>query len=94
MNALAAALIAELDDEALDMLATRLEPILVARSNRVEQSSWLHVNAAAQHLACPTSRIYSLVSAKRIPHHRDGTRLLFDRKELDTWLRAGGAKRP
>jgi excisionase family DNA binding protein len=37
---------------------------------------------AAEFLACPRSRIYALVSARRLPHHHDGSRLLFDRREL------------
>jgi excisionase family DNA binding protein len=49
---------------------------------------------AAANLACPTSRIYALVSARRIPHHRDGSRLLFRRAELDEWVARGGARRP
>ena len=55
---------------------------------------WLDVAGAAEHLACPTSRIYALASAKRIPVERDGSRLLFRRDELDRWVEAGGAKRP
>ena len=35
-----------------------------------------------------------LTSAGRLPVHRDGTRLLFDRDELASWVRSGGAKRP
>jgi excisionase family DNA binding protein len=57
-------------------------------------SPWLTVEQAAEHLACPTSRVYALVSARRIPHERDGSRPLFDRRELDAWVRSGGGKRP
>jgi excisionase family DNA binding protein len=55
---------------------------------------WLDVRGAAEHLACPQSRVNALASAGRIPVHRDGSRLLFRREELDEWVRAGGAKRP
>lgn len=55
---------------------------------------YLKVEEAAAYLACPPSRIYALVSAGRIPHHRDGSRLLFRHPELDAWIRNGGAKRP
>jgi excisionase family DNA binding protein len=55
---------------------------------------WLDVEGAAKHLACPRSRIYALVSARRIPHHKDGSRLLFRREELDEWVRMGGGRRP
>jgi excisionase family DNA binding protein len=47
---------------------------------------WVDVAGAAEHLACKRQRIYDLVHAKRIPHHRDGSRLLFRRSELDVWL--------
>jgi excisionase family DNA binding protein len=55
---------------------------------------WVGVDDAAAHLACPRSRVYALVSADRIPHERDGSRLLFKVSELDRWVRDGGAKRP
>jgi excisionase family DNA binding protein len=88
---LARVLLAELDDDALDELAERLRPRL---EMGVPADGWLTVAEAAEHLRCPTSRLYSLVSAKRIPHEKDGSRLLFRRSALDEWLRAGGGKRP
>lgn len=95
MNAFAAALLAEMDDETLARLAERLAPILESRIGPNGQATpWLGVDAAARHLACPRSRIYALVSARRIPHHRDGSRLLFRREELDDWVRTGGGVRP
>lgn len=95
MNVLAAALLTELDDETLAMLADRLAPIIASRMAAPEQPvPWLDVDGAAQHLVCPRSRIYALVSARRIPHHRDGSRLLFRREELDDWVRTGGGIRP
>jgi excisionase family DNA binding protein len=95
MSALAAALFAEIDDETLVALADRLAPIVAARIRTHQQAiPWLDVGAAAKHLACPRSRIYALVSARRIPHHKDGSRLLFRREELDEWVRSGGGRRP
>ncbi len=90
---LAAALLAELDDEALDVLADRL---LERVAGRLDQTApaWLDVTGAAEHLSCPRSRIYALVSARRIPFHKDGSRSLFDRAELDEWVRLGGGRRP
>jgi len=55
---------------------------------------YLDVAGAATFLACPTSRIYALASAGRIPVHRDGSRLLFRPEELRRWVEQGGAKRP
>jgi excisionase family DNA binding protein len=64
------------------------------RSADLDPDRWLNVDQAAEHLACPPSRIYSLTSANRIPRHRDGSRLLFRASELDSWVLKGGAKRP
>ena len=47
----------------------------------------MDVAGAAEFLACGKDRIYALVSARRIPHHRDGSRLLFDRAELREYVR-------
>jgi excisionase family DNA binding protein len=80
-----------ISDEFIEELAKRVAELNGARG---PDQGFLNVEGAAHFLACPPSRIYSLVSAKRIPHHRDGSRLLFDRHELDAWVRAGGAKRP
>jgi excisionase family DNA binding protein len=89
---IAKALIAELDDDTLDLLAERLAPRLPGATTT--KDGWLSVEEAAEHLRCPTSRIYSLTSAGRIPFVKDGSRTLFRRSELDVWLRAGGGKRP
>jgi excisionase family DNA binding protein len=96
MSNLAAALLADLDDDTLDALARRLAPRLASLpdSSGEPRSEWMDLSEAAEHLRCPKSRLYSLSSARRIPVHRDGSRLLFDRTELDQWVRDGGAKRP
>jgi excisionase family DNA binding protein len=80
-----------LDDDALDTLAERLAPRL---AKPAQTDGWLTVGEAAEYLRCPKSRVYSLVSARRIPFVKDGSRTLFRRSELDAWLRAGGGKRP
>jgi excisionase family DNA binding protein len=94
VSRLAAVLLAELDDAALDALAQRLAPRLAVHSSTAAPSGWLDVSAAAEHLACPRSRLYALVSARRIQFCKDGSRLLFDRVELDEWVRSGGGRRP
>lgn len=85
--------------ELLDVLAERVADVLVERGLVAAAAvsapeSWLNVADAAAYLACPRSRVYSLVSARRIPHEKDGSRLLFKRSALDDWLTAGGARRP
>lgn len=66
---------------------------LVSAEIPAQADRWLDVQGAADHLACPKSRIYALVHQREIPHHRDGSRLLFRRGELDAWVEAGGARR-
>ena len=83
----------ELTDEQLDAIARRAAEV-VSETLPGRDNGFLDVAGAADFLACPPSRIYSLVSANRIPHHRDGSRLLFDRDELRAYVGAGGAKRP
>lgn len=87
---LAAALLAELTDVDLDSLAERLRSRLQIDP---EPDGYLDAAGAAEFLACPPSRIYALVSAKRIPFYKDGSRLLFDRAELREYVRNGGARR-
>lgn len=84
----------ELPDELIGQLAERVAAILAEREPTKVGDGFLDVAGAADFLACPASRLYALVSAKRIPHHRDGSRLLFDRTELRAYVQAGGAKRP
>lgn len=44
------------------------------------------VAEAAQYLATTAEQIYQLVSARRIPYRKIGTKLLFRRETLDAWL--------
>jgi excisionase family DNA binding protein len=72
---------------AADLLADRMSPPV---------EPWIGVDEAAEHLACPVSRIYRLVSlakgrqANPVPYCKDGQRLLFRRSELDAWAGRGG----
>ena len=81
-----------LPDELIEAVAQRVATLLEERAPA--DAGFLDVAGAAKFLCCPPSTIYSLVSAKRIPVHRDGSRLLFDRAELRAYVDAGGAKRP
>jgi excisionase family DNA binding protein len=78
----------ELPPGFVETLARRVAAIL-AEHHEPEPDGFLDVAGAAEFLTCPTSRIYSLVSAKRIPHHKDGSRLLFHRHELRQFVRRG-----
>jgi excisionase family DNA binding protein len=83
----------EIDDGLLEQIAERAARLLEQHSEE-SANNYLDISSAAAFLACPRSRIYSLVSARRLPHHRDGSRLLFDRSELRHYVETGGASRP
>jgi excisionase family DNA binding protein len=90
---LAASLSLSLPADFVEIVAERAAELVEER--RVgDVEPWIGVGDASAHLACPRSRIYALVSAGRIPHRKDGSRLLFRRSELDAWLAEGGAVRP
>lgn len=78
-------------DQTVEVIAERVADLL---AGSFEPETWLGVEQAAVRLACPKSRIYALVFARRIPHERDGSRLLFRRSDLDAWVARGGARRP
>jgi len=83
-----------LPDELVDQVADRVAAILGECTPSDDGAGYLDVAGAAEFLACPSSGIYALVSAQRLPCHRDGSRLLFDRTELRAYVLNGGAKRP
>ncbi len=78
------ALLAALDDDALDQLAEKLAP----RLRPVAASPWLTVDEAADRLRCKPQRIYDLVHDGRLQPGRDGRRLLFHRDHLDNYLQS------
>jgi len=53
----------------------------------VRPAEWLTVAGAADHLQTTEDGIRALVKRQRIPHHRAAGRVLFDRTELDAWVR-------
>ncbi len=82
-------------DAIADAIAARLAEWLAGRLATPVAEPWLDAERAAEHIAAPVSRVYALTSAGRIPHHRDGSRVLFRASELDQWIiRDGGARRP
>jgi excisionase family DNA binding protein len=79
-------------DALAEQAASHVAELVEPRSS--EPEPWIGVEEAAEHLACKKSRVYALTSAGRIPFHKDGSRLLFLRSELDEWVRNGGDRRP
>jgi excisionase family DNA binding protein len=81
-----------LPPEVIEQIAQLAAEIVAESADEPER--WIGVAEAAEHLACPASRIYALVSKRAIPFEKDGSRLLFKRSALDEWVGAGGATRP
>jgi excisionase family DNA binding protein len=87
VSAFATALLAELDDMALDALADLLAPKLAARLQPDERAGpYLNAQEAARYLACTRGRLYDLVQLKKLTPTRDGRRLLFRQADLDSYL--------
>ena len=79
-----------LDADDVEAIARRVAELLGGRlTPPAEPSPWMTVEEAAEYLRCRPKRVYDLVSQSRIPAHRDGSRRLFLRTELDEYLLAG-----
>jgi excisionase family DNA binding protein len=88
-NMSAGALELQVPDVFVQAIAERVADLLtdsLAGGNPPEP--WIGVGQAAEHLACPTSRIYDLVSQRRLTLRRDERRLLFKRSHLDAAIEA------
>ena len=74
------------DDEFLDALSETLAKKLVDRMPDGDiRDEWLcGAAAAAAYLNWPTQRVYKNI--RRLPHRRDGSLLMFKRRELDAYL--------
>lgn len=73
--------------ELLDAIAERVAELVAARIGMDPVSPWLTVGEAAEYLRWPKSRVQKLTAAKAIPHAKHEGRVLFNRGELDVWLR-------
>src|SRR5438105_2749573 len=74
-------------DDLAERVAGRVADLLAGRLPApADVSPWLTPAEAADYLRCKPKRVYDLVSQRRLPAHRDGSRLLLRRDELDTYL--------
>jgi excisionase family DNA binding protein len=88
------ALALDLPDELVDALAERVAAKLADRQPG-QAGGWLRgADRIAAYIDSPRSRVYALVSAGRIPVHRDGSALIARKAELDDWIQRGGGVRP
>jgi len=85
----------EIDDALIERIARRAAELVRQWNGNDDADPWLRgADRIAAYIDCSRSRVYALVSARRIPIHHDGSALIARRSELDRWLRAGGGRRP
>ena len=89
-NRLAAAIVAELNDDALAMLAQRLAPYL-PHSQTTTADGWMDSHEAASYLGITRTALHRLTAAREVPfaQSRPGAKTYFQRSELDNWRRGG-----
>ena len=80
-------------DDLVAALAPAIADLLAERQAAPAVDAWLTVDEAATYLRCNRSRIYALTSQGALPVHKDGSRSLFRRSELDQYIANGGARR-
>jgi hypothetical protein len=79
-------------DELVEAVAQRTAELLAERLTvRGQSSLWVDYQGAAEHLGCAPKRIRNLTSQRRIPHHREGGRVIYHKGELDAWVLDGSA---
>lgn len=93
---LAAALVASLDDPALDAQADLLALKLEARLKLAQaaEDGWLGAKRAAGYLGLSLNALHKLAAERAIPFEQDGPgrKTWFKRSELDEWRRTGSAR--
>lgn len=70
-----------------------MDKAIIDQLNRIERYSIISAKTALTmeeavfYTGFSKSQLYHLTSTKRIPHYKVGTRAVFDKTELDQWLR-------
>lgn len=77
-----------LTSEQIDLLARRVAEIVVARapSSATNTSPFLSVREASELLRASRQRVYDLLSDGRLTRHKDGSRVLIRRDEIEQYL--------
>ena len=74
----------ELSADQLDLICERVTQLIEERRD----DGFLDTAGAASYLGLTKSAVYHLVGRDKLPHHRAGGRLLFDRRQLRAWVEA------
>jgi excisionase family DNA binding protein len=73
-----------LPEELVDAIAERAAALVLERLGEPTAASpFLTVVEAAEFLRCERQRVYDLLSAGRLARHKDGSRVLVSRAELE-----------
>lgn len=52
---------------------------------------WLSVDELAEHLGVSKDTVYTWIAKRSMPAHKVGRLWKFQKVEVDTWVKAGGA---
>ncbi|WP_443093199.1 methylation-associated defense system helix-turn-helix domain-containing protein MAD1 [Duganella lactea] len=63
----------------------------VKMDNTTMTERWLSVEEIAEYLGISKDTVYAWISKKGMPAHRVGRFWKFQRVEIDTWVKSGGA---
>ena len=79
----------ELPDLLVERIAQRAAEVVLTRLDAPppEPSPYLTVEEAAAFLRCKRQRVDDLLSARRLTRHKDGSRTLVSRAELEAHVR-------
>ena len=81
--------------ELLEQRIAGIENLLLTMLNRIDEikkpteEEYGDINDCVRWIKRSKSTIYTLVSGKKIPHIKNGKRLLFNKEEIFEWLNAG-----
>lgn len=70
----------------IEAIASRVAELVGSEA----QSPWLNSAGAADYMACPVSRIRKLTMTGELPSYKEGGRRLYNRREIDAFIAAGG----
>ena len=77
--------------EALEAIAQRAAEIVSRDLQPATSSPWLTTEDAAAYLRANRQRVFDLTSQGRLRVHKDGSRNLYRRDDLDAYLTGGAA---
>jgi excisionase family DNA binding protein len=73
-------------DSFVGEVADRVAELLAERFAPRASSPYLTVDEAAEFLRAKPHRVYDLLSSGRLTRHKDGSRVLVERAELEAWV--------